>query len=57
MAEFRNLNNIRLLFTQSKIREMGGNNYPQEEIAEEGGQDLGVDTVFGRVGENLSKKC
>ena len=33
---------------------MGGNNYPEEEIAEEGGQDLGVDTILGRVGENLS---
>ena len=33
---------------------MRGNNYPQEEIAEEGGQDLGVNTILGRVGENLS---
>jgi len=30
---------------------------PEEEIAEEGGQDLGVNSILGRVGENLSEKC
>ena len=33
---------------------MEGLIYPEEEIAEEGGQDLGVDTILGRVGEYLS---
>ena len=36
---------------------MEGQLYPEEEIAEEGCQDLGVDSILGRVGENLSQKC
>ena len=31
--------------------------YPEKEIAEESGQDLGVDPILGRVGENLAEKC
>ena len=36
---------------------MKGHIYPEKEIAEEGGQDLGVNTILSRVGENLSQKC